>query len=165
MLKAGKYTHTRTRTYVCMSAKSSYITRYSSKTKVDDAACFLFYSSKIFVLDVFSSFLNSFGVVIFCDLEEEFKVKWYLLSIHLFTISLDKVCYSHFCFLRNASNRQIDLSSLVTSYMGQKRVLIRSLLLLISAPTLGKGRPRGEYFHFWSLTVSSTNDSMQEPYS
>lgn len=71
--------HAHTHTYVCTSAKSSYITRYSSKTKVGDAACLLFYSSKIFVLDVFSSFLNSFGVVMFCGLEEVFKVKRYLL--------------------------------------------------------------------------------------
>lgn len=126
-----------------------------------------FFSTHLESLCLMHFLISWIHLKLFWFLREKRNLRWIdiCFPIHLFTIGLDKVGYSHFCFLKNASNRQIDLSSLVTSYMEQKRVLIRSLLLLTSAATLGKGKPRGEHLHFCSLTVSSRNDCMQESYS
>jgi len=66
------------------------------------------------VLDAFSSFLNSFGVVLFYNLDEDFKVKWYLLS-YSFTIGLDKVRYSHILFSKKCfkqANRPVICSNI-----------------------------------------------------
>lgn len=119
------------------------------------------------MLDSFSSFFNSFEVVLFHDLEHEIKVKKYFFFIHLFTTGPDKVAPSHFCFLKNSSNCQIDLSFLVTSHIGKTWVLIRSILLFISSSALwrGKVRPRGDFFHFSSLTIYSVNDCIRQSYS